>query len=119
MFKELELIDADRLMAMENIQANKAKASKLYNKKIRPKQFADEDLVWKVILPFGTKNSKFGKWSLNWEGPFIVSKVIYGGTYKLVTLKRDELAGSINEKYLKKYYRTLWKEINIYNAQGC
>ena len=41
-----------------------------------------------------------------WEEPFIISKVIYGGTCKLVTLEGEKLARSISGKYLKKssYY---------------
>ena len=65
MFQELESVDEDRLMALENIQANKAKVSKLYNKKVRLKRFTEEDLVWKIILPIGTRTTKFGKWSPN------------------------------------------------------
>ena len=37
MFQELELADEDKLMALEDIQANKAKVSKLYNKRVRLK----------------------------------------------------------------------------------
>ena len=37
MFQELELADDD--MALENIQANKANVSKLYNKKVKLKHF--------------------------------------------------------------------------------
>ena len=65
MFQELELVDKDRLMALENIQANKANVLKLYNKKVRLKCFSEDDLVWKVILPIGSKTTKFGKWSPN------------------------------------------------------
>ena len=61
MFQELESVDEERLMALENIQANKAKVSKLYNKKVRLKCFAEGDLVWKVILPIGIRTSKFDK----------------------------------------------------------
>ena len=46
MFQELESADEDRLMAFENIQANKAKVLKLYNKNVMLKRFAEGDLVW-------------------------------------------------------------------------
>ena len=86
MFEELESAGEDRLMALKEIQANKAKVSKLYNKKVRLKCFAEGDLVWKVIIPIGTRTTKFGKWSPNWKGPFIITQVIYGSVYKLSTL---------------------------------
>ena len=103
MFQELKSANEDRLMVMENIQANKAKVSKLYNKKIRLKQFAKGDLVWKVILPIRIRSTKFDNWSPNWEGPFIIAQVIYGDAYRLSMLDGEELARSINAKYLKKY----------------
>jgi len=42
--------------------------------KSKTKEFADGDLVWKLILPIGTKSSKFGKWSPNWEGPYRINR---------------------------------------------
>ena len=76
MFQQLESTDEDRLVALENIQANKAKASKLYNKKVKLKCFVEGELVQKVTLPIGTRTAKFGKWSPNWEGPFIITQAM-------------------------------------------
>ena len=45
MFQELESANEDRLMALESIQANKARVSKLYNKKVKLKYFVEGDLV--------------------------------------------------------------------------
>ena len=79
----MESADDDRIMALENIKLNKEKVAKSYNKKVKRKQFAEGDIVWKAILPIGTKDPRFGKWSPNWEGPYIVSQVIYRGVYRL------------------------------------
>ena len=65
MFQELESADDDRIMALESIKLNKEKVAKSYNKKVKRKQFAEGDIVWKTILPIGTKNPEFGKWSPN------------------------------------------------------
>ena len=65
MFQELESADDDRIMALENIKMNKEKVAKTYNKKVKRKQFAEGDIVWKAILPIGTKYLRFGKWSPN------------------------------------------------------
>ena len=78
MFQALELADEDRLMALENIQANMAKVSRSHNEKVRLKHFAEGDLVWKVILLIKARTTKFDKWSPNWEGPFIITQFIYG-----------------------------------------
>ena len=49
-----------RLRALENIEAHKLRIAKYCNQKIREK-FSDGEIVWKVILPIGTKDSKYGK----------------------------------------------------------
>jgi hypothetical protein len=54
-----------RLRALENIEKNKLRVAKYYNKKVKVRQFAEGDLVWKALLPVGTKYSAFGKWSPN------------------------------------------------------
>jgi hypothetical protein len=70
MMDELEDLHMIRLRALENIEKNKMRVAKYYNKKVKVKQFAEADLVWKALLPIGTKYNAFGKWSPNWEGPF-------------------------------------------------
>jgi len=55
-----------RLRALISIGENKKRVAKWYDKKVKTKEFADGDLIWKLILPIGTKSSMFGKWSPNW-----------------------------------------------------
>jgi hypothetical protein len=42
---------------LENIEKNKMPVAKYYNKKVKVKQFAEGDLVWKVLLLIETKYS--------------------------------------------------------------
>ena len=70
-----------RLEALINFEANKARIGRWYNKKVKVKTFAQGELVWKLILPIGTKSSKFGKWSPTWEGPFKISRCVPGNAY--------------------------------------
>ena len=67
---ELEDLAGHRLNALINIEANKARVGRWYNKKVKAKTFDQGDLVWKLVLPIGTKDPKFGKWSPTWEGPY-------------------------------------------------
>jgi len=53
------------LRALICIEENKKRVAKWYDKKVKAKEFANGDLVWKLILPIGTKSSKFRKWSPN------------------------------------------------------
>ena len=65
MMDDLEDLSCLRLHALENIEANKLRVAKYYNKRVKNKYFFEGDLVWKVKLPIGSKDSKFGKWSPN------------------------------------------------------
>jgi hypothetical protein len=49
------------LKALENIKAHKIKIAKFYNQKVQEKKFSEGKLVWKVILPIGSKDNRFGK----------------------------------------------------------
>ena len=60
-------------------------------------------MVWKVILPPITKDHFLGKWSPNWEGPYLVSEVFEGNAYRLMHVNSDEHIRAINGKYLKLY----------------
>ena len=65
MFQELKSADDDRIMALENIKLNKEKVVRSYNKKVKRKQFAEGNIVWKASLPIRTKDPRFSKWSPN------------------------------------------------------
>jgi hypothetical protein len=107
MMDELEDLHMIGLRALENIEKNKMRVAKYYNKKVKVKQFAEGDLVWKALLPIGTKYSAFGKWSPNWEGPFLVVRCTPGNAYILETLLGEEFIAAINGRYLKKYYPSI------------
>ena len=100
---ELDDLAGHRLRALISIEENKKRVAKWYDKKVRAKKFADGDLVWKLILPIGTKSSKFGKWSPNWEGPYRINRSASDNAYILETLEGVELSRALNGKYLKKY----------------
>jgi len=103
MTDELDDLAGHRLKALMSIEENKKRVARWYDKKVKAKEFADGDLVWKLILPIGTKSSKFGKWSPNWEGPYRISRSAPGNAYILETLEGVEFPRALNGKYLKKY----------------
>ncbi len=69
MADEWEDLVQSRLRALAKVTRDKERVARHYNKKVVPKDFSEGELVWKLILPIGTRDSKFGKWSPNWEGP--------------------------------------------------
>ncbi|GKV24834.1 hypothetical protein SLEP1_g34388 [Rubroshorea leprosula] len=70
MMLKLEDLEDTRLAALDRLQAQKLKIAKSYNKRVKGKNLAVGDLIWKAILPLGKTDHRFGKWSPNWEGPF-------------------------------------------------
>ena len=61
MKEELEDLTGHRLHALINVEANKVRVDRWYDKKVKVKTFDQGDLVWKLILPIGTKDPKFSK----------------------------------------------------------
>ena len=109
MIDDLEDLSCHRLHALKNIEANKLRITKYYNKKFKSKQFSEGDLVQKVKLPIGSKDNKFGKWSPNQEGPYWIKRYALDNAYILETLGgEEEFDRAINGKYLKKYYPSVW-----------
>jgi hypothetical protein len=95
---------------LEKIEKEKIKNAKAYNKRVMEKSFQVGDLVWKMILPLGTRSGKFGKWSPSWEGPFRVIQVLPGNAYFVEDLEGHSLPKALNGKYLKHYYPSMWQD---------
>jgi len=68
---ELDDLAGHRLRALISIEENKKRVARWYDKKVKAKEFADGDLVWKLILPIGTKSS-------NLENGLLIGKVLIG-----------------------------------------
>ena len=45
-----------------------------------------------------------GKWSPNWEGPYVVKKAFLGEALILTEMDGKEFTGPINADMVKKYY---------------
>lgn len=76
MMDNIDEVTDKRLMALKEIERDKLIVVRAYNKKVKDKSLLVEDLVWKTIMPLKTKDRKFDKWSLSWEGPYKVIHVI-------------------------------------------
>ena len=101
MMDELEDVVQNRLDALEKIEQNKARVARHYDKKVVQKQFKEGDLVWKLRMPIGVKDNRFGKWSPNWEGPYLIRRSAPGNAYVLKELEGEEFGRALNGKYLK------------------
>ncbi|KAK1684918.1 hypothetical protein QYE76_045766 [Lolium multiflorum] len=92
------------------IKENKAKVARAYNKKVKPKEFHVGDLVWEAVLPLGTKDKAYGKWSPNWHGPYRVDQVLKGNAYMLEQLDGVKFPVAVNGQHLKKYFPSMWDD---------
>ncbi|XP_070667874.1 uncharacterized protein [Malus domestica] len=109
MRQELKDLEKARLDAYNLLVAQKRIAKRAYNQKVRHKTFGEGELVWQTVLPVGLKDPRFGKWSPNWEGPFVVHKVYGKGAYHLKDRTGVVHRLPINGKFLKKYYPVTWE----------
>ena len=110
MMDNLDEVTDKRLQALKEIEKDKARVARAYNKKVRVKSFQVNDLVWKTILPIGSKSNQFGKWSPSWEGPYKIVKVIFGNSYMVETLQGQRLPRALNGRYLKKFHPSMWQD---------
>jgi hypothetical protein len=99
-----------RLWSLERIKENKAKVARTYNKKVKLKEFQVGDLVWEAVLPLGTKDAAYGKWSPNWHGPYRIDQVLPGNAYMLEELDGVKFLVAINGQHLKKYFLSMWDD---------
>jgi hypothetical protein len=95
MMDNIDEVTYKRMRALKEIK-DKARVARDYNKKVRPKSFQVGELVWKMILPLGTKDIKFRKWSPSWEGPYKIVKVIAENSYMVESLQGTPSPRALN-----------------------
>ena len=86
----IDEVPEERLKALREIEKEKLRVAKAYNKRVREKSFQIGDLVWKTIFPLGTKDNKFGKWSLSWEGPYRIVEIVPENLYFVQSLQGEK-----------------------------
>jgi hypothetical protein len=87
MMDRIDDVLESRFKAVRKIEEEKIRSTKVYNKRVKEKSFQIGNLVWKTILPLGTRNNKFGKWSPSWEGPYKVVGIVPTNAYFVETLE--------------------------------
>jgi hypothetical protein len=81
MFDRLDEVSDERMNTLGEIERDKLRVAKAYNKRVKEKSFQVGDLIWKTILPIGSRSNKFRKWSPNWEGPYRIEEVTLKNSY--------------------------------------
>ena len=100
----LDLLDEKREQVLKRTKDYQRKTTRYYDKRVKPRSCKPGDLVLKKLLPT-RKNLTHGKLGLNWEGPYIVSRVVRPGNYELQTEEGKVISHSWNAKHLKRFYQ--------------
>jgi hypothetical protein len=90
------------MIALCHGQLYQSRLKKTFDKKVRPREFQEGDLVLKTILPIH-KDSR-GMWTPNYEGPYVVKKAFSRGALILTTMDGENFPLPVNSDAVKKYY---------------
>ncbi|XP_017416451.2 uncharacterized protein LOC108327238 [Vigna angularis] len=101
-FDQLNLIEEKRLTAVCHGQLYQRRMKKAFDKRMHPREFHEGELVLKRILPI--QKDHRGKWTPNYEGPFVVKKAFSGGALILTRMDGEELPLPVNSDAVKKFY---------------
>ena len=101
-YDQLNLIEENRLKALCRSQLYQKQMIQAHDKKVRPQQFWEWDLVLKKIL--SNQQDQRGKWAPNWDGPYVVKTAFFGGALILIEMDGNDLPSLINSDAVKKYY---------------
>ena len=74
---------------------------KASDKKLKPREFREGDLMLKNIMYFNADSRE--KWTPNYEGPYVVEKAFYGGALILETMDGKEFPCLMNADAINKY----------------
>ncbi|KEH40360.1 hypothetical protein MTR_1g027810 [Medicago truncatula] len=92
------LIKLKRTTSLCHGQLYQKRMKQAFNKKVHPVK----ETLCKNILSFQPDSR--GKWTPNYEGPYIVKRAFSGGASTLATMDGDELARLVNTNAVKEYF---------------
>lgn len=102
----LDTLEEQRDQALLRRQKYQQLAARYYNKRVKNRHFDEGDLVlWKVYQ--NTSEWKAGNLGANWEGPYVITKIVNSGVYELMTMEGEPILRSWNSMSLELYYYQL------------
>ncbi|XP_070026324.1 uncharacterized protein [Nicotiana sylvestris] len=101
-YEQLALIDGKRMNVVCHGQLYQNRMSRAFNKRVKPRKFTPGQLVLKKIFPY--QDEAKGKFSPNWQGPYMVHRVLTGGAFILAEMDREVWPKPINADAVKQYY---------------
>jgi hypothetical protein len=99
--RRIEISDVEmRLKAYENASIYKERIKRWYDKRLKKKEFKEEDKVLFYNSRF--KTFKKGKLQSKWDGPYVMHSVLPNGVVTIMDVKGDQFM--VNGQWLKVYY---------------
>ncbi|XP_069145634.1 uncharacterized protein [Solanum lycopersicum] len=99
---QLALIDEKRMVAVCHGQLYRQRMTRAFHKRVRARNFEVGQLVLKRIFPH--QDEQKGKFAPNWQGPYMVRKVLSGGALVLSEMDGTVWPKPINSDAVKRYY---------------
>jgi hypothetical protein len=109
MMEKIDEMPEGWFRVLNEIERDKVRVVKAYNKKVVEWSFQVGELVWIMILPLGINHNKYGKWSPGWEGAFRVVGIVPGNAYFVEAIEGHRVKIAMNNIYLKKYDPSIWQ----------
>ena len=84
-YEQLALIDEKRARAQYHAQGYQKRIARAFNKKVKPRNLKEGELVLKVL-----RNENFdlrGKMKPRWSRPFIITKIMFEGSMRITDSK--------------------------------
>jgi hypothetical protein len=96
------MISKKRLAAIFHHQLYQNRIARAYDRKVRPREFKEGELVLRKILLL--PSDSHSKWAPNYEGPYVVKKAFSEGALILTGMDGKDLSRPVNSDSVKKYY---------------
>ena len=100
----LDLLEEKREKVLKRMEDYHRKTTGYYDRRVKPRSYKPGDPVLKKLLP-ARKDPAHGKLGPNWEGPYIISRIIRPSNYELRTEEGKVLPHSWNAEHLKRFYQ--------------
>ena len=101
-FEQLNFIEEKIMTTLYHGQLYQKRMKKAFDKKVKPREFREGDLVLRKIMSFN--NDSRGKWTPNFEGHYVVMKAFSGGALILEIMDGEEFPHPMNADAVKKYF---------------
>ncbi|XP_060182929.1 uncharacterized protein LOC132612868 [Lycium barbarum] len=87
-YEKLALIDEERMVIVCHDQLYRQRMERAFNERVRTRLFPTGQMVLKRIFPH--QDEYKGRFAPNWQGPYVVRKVLSGGAVVLVEMDGQE-----------------------------